>query len=384
MSFLAPFFLIGLGALLVPVIIHMWSKDAKQSVAFGSLRFLKETETRTTRSIMPSQWLLLVVRLLLLTALVFLLAGMLLDNDSEKSPRMYIVDQFYENSPLLTNLRDTVSQGVEVRWLADGFPDIEEPITETATNYWNLLSSIPTSNTTCVIVISPLNQKHFTGKRKMIPTICQWINPPVEPRQQELAGIEKNGNAYTLTASYDEWKTTVDFDEAESGEAIEITYHLKVDEAHKKLGNILNAALTSILQVSKVSLKEVSEAQQADWILWLSDSPHPEGVSLIQAAEVLNWTSTGYNTYLIPADLSMEDAIKMELPRRLLNTFVGDYFEKEDNSLLTLDTQIFEYVNGETKGAGTSKDASSYVWIALLGLLLLERWLSYKSSIVTA
>lgn len=384
MSFLAPFFLIGLGALLVPVIIHMWSKDAKQSVAFGSLRFLKETETRTTRSIMPSQWLLLVVRMLLLTALVFLLAGMLLDNDSEKSPRMYIVDQFYENSPLLTNLRDTVSQDVEVRWLADGFPDIEEPITETASNYWNLLSSIPTSNTTSVIVISPLNQKHFTGKRKMIPSICQWINPPVEPRQQELASIEKNGNAYTLTASYDEWKTTVDFDEAESGEAIEIAYYLKVDEAHKMLGNILDAALTSIQQVSKVSLKEVSEAQQADWILWLSDSPHPEGVSLIRPDEVLNWTSVGNNTYLIPADLSMEDAIKMELPRRLLNAFVGDYFEKEDNSLLTLDTQIFEYVNGDTKGAGTSKDASSFVWIVLLGLLLLERWLSYKSSIVTA
>lgn len=381
MSFLAPFFLFGLGALLVPIIIHMWSKDARQTVAFGSLRFLKETETRTTRSIMPSQWLLLLVRLLLLTLLVFLLAEMLLSATIEKSPRMYLVDQVYQDSELVSNLMDTVAEGVEVRWLAEGFPSIDQPITSSGLNYWKLLSRVPGSSE-CVVVISPLHQIHFTGKRKPISPICQWIKPPIEPDQKELARIEKDGNTYLLTANYDEWATSMEYTEGENGNPIEVSYHLKVDEAYKNLETIFDAAIASIQSVSKITLKKKEELSQAEWVIWLSDAPTPKGVSLISIDEVLNWTSAGNNTHLIPKDLTMEEAIQMELPRKMLEAFMDNFFEVRSNDLLSIDTRFFEYNDGLI-GQDDSENASSYLWVGLLGLFLIERWLSYKSSMVT-
>jgi hypothetical protein len=118
MNFLAPIFLAGFIALAVPIIIHLWSKNTKTSMAFGSVRFLEETETRTMRSIMPSQWLLLLLRILLVTVLVLLLSGLVWNQNPEKVRKLYLIDREYSDNPVVAALYDTLPASDKMLWLA--------------------------------------------------------------------------------------------------------------------------------------------------------------------------------------------------------------------------------------------------------------------------
>jgi hypothetical protein len=74
MNWLNPIALWGLTALAIPIIIHLWSKNKTKEIAFGSIRFLKESSTLQSKRIQFSELPLLLLRLLILVLLVMLLA----------------------------------------------------------------------------------------------------------------------------------------------------------------------------------------------------------------------------------------------------------------------------------------------------------------------
>src|SRR5262247_4096831 len=75
---LAPFFLLGLLAIGVPIWLHRVARANPQRHAFASLMFLEASETQRTAQRTLRYWLLLAMRILLLLALVFAFAGPLL------------------------------------------------------------------------------------------------------------------------------------------------------------------------------------------------------------------------------------------------------------------------------------------------------------------
>ena len=83
MNFLIPSALLGLGAMLVPLAIHFLSKKKKKEVLFGSLQFLQGSESPSARSIYLSQYLLLLLRMLLIAALCIAVAGPFISDSSE-------------------------------------------------------------------------------------------------------------------------------------------------------------------------------------------------------------------------------------------------------------------------------------------------------------
>ncbi|MBN2329661.1 MAG: BatA domain-containing protein [Candidatus Omnitrophica bacterium] len=70
MFFLNPTFLLGLFGLSLPVMIHLIARRKHNQVVFGSLRFLHESQRRVGRAFNIRQMLLLILRVLILTALV--------------------------------------------------------------------------------------------------------------------------------------------------------------------------------------------------------------------------------------------------------------------------------------------------------------------------
>lgn len=70
MGFLAPAFLAGLAALIIPVALHLRHRDRDKPVPFPSLMFLEQITIRTEQRQRVSDWPLLLLRLLLLTLLV--------------------------------------------------------------------------------------------------------------------------------------------------------------------------------------------------------------------------------------------------------------------------------------------------------------------------
>ena len=381
MAFLAPYFLIGLGALLVPIIIHLWSKNTRQSISFGSLRFIKETETKTMRSVMPSQWLLLLTRLLLLTILVFILAEFRMVSEGTPIDRLYIVDRVYEDSELLSNLIDSVGEDVEIRWLADGFPQADQKPDSSANDYWQLLSQLPVSKANCLVVISPLYAKNFQGERRAFPEVCQWIQPPADVVKAELIALEKKGETKVINTSYDEWVTAMEIESGGNGKPIFVNYHLKSDEKYQEQKEIFLAALNAVQQVSFLTLNEVSE-DEADWVIWLSDDPKPANQKLIHldANTMVDWNQTSGSSIAVSANLKKEEAIKMELPRKLVDVFSQDFLDQESLDIRTIDPASFAYEISDVADETAYADISHYLWLVLMLVLLLERWLSYKSN----
>ena len=93
MFFLNPSFLWALLGLSVPVAIHLWSKKEGKTIKVGSLKFLQESDSQKSSSIKLNEFWLLLLRMLLITILVFILAAPRLHYKSENSPITYLVEK---------------------------------------------------------------------------------------------------------------------------------------------------------------------------------------------------------------------------------------------------------------------------------------------------
>src|SRR5690349_7074879 len=74
MTCLAPFALIGVLLLALPIIIHLFKPRKMRQTPFSSLRWLKQTHQRLSRRIQWHQWLLFLLRAGCIVVLVFALA----------------------------------------------------------------------------------------------------------------------------------------------------------------------------------------------------------------------------------------------------------------------------------------------------------------------
>src|SRR3954451_3910688 len=74
MGFVAPLVLLGLGALAVPVLIHLIQRERKRVVEFPSLMFLRKIPYESVRRRHVRDWLLLLMRLAALALIVLAFA----------------------------------------------------------------------------------------------------------------------------------------------------------------------------------------------------------------------------------------------------------------------------------------------------------------------
>jgi len=72
LTFLSPTVLFGLAAVSIPLIIHLFSKFRTQNVEFSTIRFIQDLEHETIRNIKIKQWIILLLRMIIILALVIL------------------------------------------------------------------------------------------------------------------------------------------------------------------------------------------------------------------------------------------------------------------------------------------------------------------------
>ncbi len=70
MTFLNPFILFGLAAAAIPIVLHLLNIRKLRMIEFSSLTFLKELQKSTMRKVKLRQWLLLILRTLLILLVV--------------------------------------------------------------------------------------------------------------------------------------------------------------------------------------------------------------------------------------------------------------------------------------------------------------------------
>src|SRR5438477_9931069 len=74
MSFLAPAFFLALGAIAIPVLIHLIQRERKRVVQFPSLMFLQRIPYQSIRRRHIHNWVLLLIRLVALALIVLAFA----------------------------------------------------------------------------------------------------------------------------------------------------------------------------------------------------------------------------------------------------------------------------------------------------------------------
>ncbi|WKV11627.1 BatA domain-containing protein [Marivirga harenae] len=150
MNWLNPIALWGLTALIIPIIIHLWSKNKTREIAFGSIRFLKESSTLQSKRIQFSELPLLLLRLLILVLLVMLLA------------RWFTLEEVEKQKALL------LGEGIEV---PQAFADNKDlmvlntsPNHDTG-NHWYFLERIAQENPEIdsLVYINNFKNTDFTG-----------------------------------------------------------------------------------------------------------------------------------------------------------------------------------------------------------------------------
>lgn len=101
MQFIYPYFLWGLMALAVPVIIHLFNFRKFKRIYFSNVQFLKQVQQETQSRNKLKQWLILAARLLAITCLVIAFAQPFIpgtlnisENVSQKSVTVFIDNSF--------------------------------------------------------------------------------------------------------------------------------------------------------------------------------------------------------------------------------------------------------------------------------------------------
>lgn len=380
MTFLAPIFLVGLVALLVPIVIHLWSKNTRTSVGFGSLRFLRETETRTMRSIMPNQLWLLLLRLLLLTLLVLLLARPLFEEKPRELKTLYLIDTRYANTPFLAQLIDTLSDQNDARWMAMDFPDITEKVPANSADHWQVLAQKPTVVANRTVVFSPLLLKDFSGERKSFPVHYEWMSLPTDQTEEVSFSYAKNNEKWAVRTTFNDRITRHTLEPIDAAEPLKITYSIYSDDEFTIYEEVFEAAISSLNALSPLTIERV--ADDGDWRLWFSGKEAPVTSKLIRVSkdEIQSWREVTETHISLSPNWTKETAIAEQLPHRLLTVFAASVAPDLSGELLRMDEKTFDYnFPNDDDRITTKKEASSYLWMIFLVVFLLERWLSHKS-----
>ncbi len=196
-------YLWGLLGLLIPIAIHLWSRKKVLTIKVGSIKLLQESEPKQTSSIHINEWWLLLLRLFMLTLLVFIMAGPSLKKKVKNLPVTYIIEPSLLKEEQISSFLDSVSDDA-IRVLAKNFPLLEDyqgNNQDEVIPYWQLAQNMYTIPSDSVIVFAKGLIKGIRGKRPLISANTKWI--VLESQNEVLTpikAVQKQNQAFIKTA----------------------------------------------------------------------------------------------------------------------------------------------------------------------------------------
>ncbi len=410
MQFLNPIWLWGLTGLLIPVGIHLLSRKEGKVIRVGSIRHLEETSTRQFRNIRLNEFVLLVLRCLLITLIVLLLSGLNFTNSKSGDTKWLVMERGMEKEKDFKTLVDSLEQkGFELRWLAKDFPLLKDSATiEASMNYGSLVESLKKEHAKQIVVLSYNYANRFKGKRTTLPDNIQWISKNPEPAEFTLTAIRLSSDSVlvrkgktdfggTRFASYEvRGESLTDEEKAlvHTQDTISITVYSDAKFDYDK--EIILAALKAVDQTLPcvLSIKTSDAAKgnddKTDWIVWLSDNEFPKTTntnSIVYSknkfeSELLTSSEKGW---LINKRLDQENAIADNLALRLASIlFPKDEAQQRANELdrrALPEKELWSStdVKGKEDLVTTStSNVIQYLVALILISLLIERIVAFK------
>jgi hypothetical protein len=414
-QFANPVWLWGLLGLLIPVGIHLLSRKEGKVIPIGSLRHLKESDTAQFSSIRLNEVLLLLLRCLLITLVILILAGAGMKNAATSAKKWLVLESGIEKEQALKSLIDSLSaQGYELRMLAKEFPLLVDSSHHhhSSTNYWALAEDLGARPQHDIVVVSYNYIHGFKGKRPALPANIRWItHEPVPATYRVKVVATASDSSWVRTAQTSSGATTMTTSKEkrspggiiENGDTIVISiFH---DAQFSNDVEILEASLGAIQTIIpyKITVDKKPatqyQATSSDWIIWFSDEVLP-AVDLpsiaynpcagalqpliIRGEQATVRCAAGVSSdWVITRRLTNESAIDESLSLSLATILLSNKgavpVEKDRRSMAAeiMWSTVSEEKMHKTKSIERSS-LDAYLAVALFLSLIAERWLACK------
>lgn len=353
----------GLLAIAVPTIVLLLSKKKQEVVNFPSLKFLKASESKSARSIFPSQWLLWLLRALMISAFVLMLAKPLFE-DKAKNKKIYVEKDVFED-PLFSTVLSSLDREVEVF---------------NPESLWTFAEKLNRSSDSSVVYTRNY-EKDFRGKPVKLAEHVEWrIVPLAHPVNTIDTSLIKNQH-YTTSISSGElglkWNSE-ELSKTDSGsnDSIRVKIIASLESAARtdKFKSILGA-YSEVLPLS-FSFNE----EAFDWIVSIDTLITDTGRNLIEWQShdgPLDISRISKAYFAMQGDISSATLSSSDFAIQLAHVFLSDHMKLDE-----MDKRTSSAPRKNTPQLMKAKVKKSerrfYWWSVILVLLLIERWYSRK------
>ncbi|MDF0717946.1 BatA domain-containing protein [Muricauda sp. 334s03] len=417
MVFANPSYLWALLGLLVPLAIHLWSKKEAKTIKIGSIQLLDESNSRQSSSIQLNEWLLLLLRMLIIALIVLLMAGPQWRTKGDEKQITYLVEASVANDPSISAILDSLQEESPVLLMKNGFPawesDVDYSRSKEQPNYWQLTQKMDSLRSDSIVVFTKALAKGFRSMRPATQKKIHWVvMEPDETQDVPLIAFNREAGIELVSASSSGRVTKINkkivndgFEVVASGDSLRLlsddtrtvpltgldTLHVNmyVEEGFEREGNYIEAsfrALSTFLKQEIIIHKEDRLSNDETHLnIWLHNDSnnHMVGKWLVYqenplAKQLIESTITK-NIFHLTSRLNPKNTVEQHLPEQLLDILDLD---RELNSLVRevdgrqLDETVLKpnYVEPKRKRErATMIDISFWVFCLLAGLMIVER-----------
>ena len=426
MTFLQPTYLWGLLGLLLPILIHLWSRKQVQTIKIGSIQHLLETTSKKSSTIYLEERWLLVLRLLLLTVLFGVLAQPRFETTSQQEEITYVFDPVLLQSLAQRERFQSLDPALK-RLLLPGLPiwDEEEmSISDTLVpDYWQYTDALAQLASDSVVVFSSGRLRGIKGKRPQSLSHIRWmsIDPEMEVSKLIWARQVKdsvktwhvNSNGQMLAFAKANTAITAANTKTEADQLLLKTndqnqeswirvqpdslveINIVYAKEHRAQQRLMQAAFESIatytqrrIHTNAILDTAALELPLDSRLVWLSPRTLPElsNSRLVWRPDPLASSiitpSQNSKEYLITKPLSPSTIVGSSFMTQLVQwlNLEQELLDRSDiYDYRTMAASQFQTGHNATNKVATASRLESmdvYLWLLLFGLLLLERIIS--------
>ncbi|MBX2965881.1 MAG: BatA domain-containing protein [Cyclobacteriaceae bacterium] len=392
-QFANPAFLWALTGILIPVGIHVLSRKEGRVIKLGSVRHLRESNTKQYRNLRLNEILLLLLRIALITLLVLLLSGLHIQLKSYTSTTPWaLVESGLENR-LSTVLDSLETQGYEVRFLEKDFP--ENTNQSYSTDYYKLTEALQKENSRNVIVFSNSRVVNFKGKAEGLPNHIQWITIPAEPASFNHAVAGLNEDSVYIRKGFSNENETW-FETVKERRTTEQHYSLTdtlivglyADTGFEEDGRVLYAALHAISNNTLHPIKIVqlpnlnNEVQGLAWGIALSDNSINQSTNTVTYKSVQSeklFVQATNNTWHLTKRLNLEEALQTNVTVQLAQLILPEQtFAQHDNRVMPEAIRWSHTAKQRAAFVSTTGNTDKLLLFLILIFLITERILAWR------
>lgn len=423
MTLLQPTYLWALFGLVIPLVIHLLNKGDVKTVKVGSVKFLREFDTKQSRKIRLNEVLLLLLRMLLIGLVVLFMAEPRWKKEQEKSSVTYLIEPSLVDDEGFISFTDSFSQN-DLRWFMDGFPSFDSEMTQPIVpNYWQLARKLTTISSDSIVVFTKGYSKGIKGPRPIISKNIHWVVVGDSHDVDAYIAAKKEGDSIHLykvsgnsfitdlqkmtMVETDEKIKTITEDSLElidsgttvavpliKNDALKVT--IAYDESYQREMRFFSAALHAIEKYDLLELNlntvdansEFDVGTPTDLLIWLQKEnvPSVKWATIAMAkdtlANALVEKAEFDNRFLLTERLTIQNTMENNLTSKLATLLLsGDTLEKkmwELDQRVTPETALDTGVlNTEVVGQSIqTMDISPWIWMVIVLLLISERVMS--------